>query len=163
MLSQAIDRIAERPGLRLIWRTVPTRIIARRMSFGAVGEQLDQGWPEIGPGALAGPHRGGVDCEKVVSVDAQPGYPEAYCPRRKSRVLSVGNAMILRDRPLVVDDIQDDRRVVDRGEGQGVMEVGFRGRALADPGRGDAPVTLVGRGHRPADGLAELGAEIAGN
>ena len=39
----------------------------------------------------------------------------------------------LRDRPLVVDRRQDDRRLIDGGEGHRRVEVALGGRAVADP------------------------------
>jgi hypothetical protein len=48
MLLEAIQRIAERPGLaRTLW-PVGGGIIGRGMSLDPVGEELDQGRPKIG-------------------------------------------------------------------------------------------------------------------
>ena len=68
-----------------------------------------------------------------------------------------------RDRPLVVDDVENDRRLVGRGEDEGCVKIAFGGGAVADPAGGDPGVALDGRRHRPADGLDILGAEIAGD
>ena len=49
------------------------------------------------------------------------------------------------------------------GEGEGGVEVGFGGGAVADPGGGDLGIALDRRGHAPAHALYELGGEVAGN
>src|SRR5450830_1817920 len=67
------------------------------------------------------------------------------------------------DRPLVVDHVEDHRRTVDVGEGQGGVKVRLGGGAVADPGGGDLGIALDRRRHAPADGLDELGGEVAGN
>ncbi len=101
--------------------------------------------------------------QKVVAVDPQARQAIAHRARGERGPLAPGYALKGRYGPLVVDDIEHHRRPVDRGEGQGVVEVGLGRGPIADPGGGDLVVTLIGRGHRPADGLAELGAQIAGN
>ena len=133
------------------------------MRGGAAGEQLDQGGAAIGARPKGGPPRRGVDREKIVAVDAQAGEAEADRPRREGRRLAAGDLLMRGDRPLVVDDVEHDRRAVDRGEGQGMVKIGLGRRPFADPGDGDAVVALVGRGHRPADRLRKLVAEIAGD
>ncbi len=62
---------------------------------------------------------------------------------------------------MVVDDVEQDRRAVDRGEQKGLVEVALGGRSVADVAVGQPVVALVGRGHGPAHRLAELGAEVA--
>ena len=104
-----------------------------------------------------------MDREIVVAVDAQRRNAEAVGARGESGALAAGDALIGRDRPLVVDDVENDRRPIDGREHQRRMEIALRRRAFADPARGDARVARDRRGHRPADGVRILGAEIAGD
>ena len=53
--------------------------------------------------------------------------------------------------------------LIDGGERQRAVEVGLGGGAVADPRRRDPRVALDRGGHRPADGLDVLRAEVAGN
>ena len=148
--------------LSLVAGAVAARIVAGRMRRHAIGEMLDQRRAVIGAGPLRRPAGHRVDGEEIVAVDADAGEAEADRARGEGRLLAAGDALARRDRPLVVDEVEDDRRVIDRGEGQGVMEVAFGRGALADPGGGDPAVALVGGRHRPADRLRKLRAEIAG-
>ncbi len=133
------------------------------MRADAIGDVLDQRRPEIAPGPLDRPFRHGVDGQIVVAVDPQRGNAEAQAARGEGARAAAGDALEGRDRPLVVDDVEHDRRLVGRGEDQRGMEVRFGGRAVADPAGGDPGVALDRRGHRPADRLDVLGREIAGD
>ena len=104
-----------------------------------------------------------MDGEIVVAVGAQRGDAEAVAARREFGDLAAGDALVGRDRPLVVDDVEDHRRPVDAGEHQRGVEVALRRGAVADPGRGDVRVAGDRRGHRPADRLRILRAEVAGD
>ena len=101
--------------------------------------------------------------EEVVAVDAQRRDAAADAARGERRPLAAGDPLERRDRPLVVDDVEDHRRPIDGGERQRVVEVGLGRRAVADPRRRDARVALDRRRHRPADGLDELRGEVAGD
>src|SRR5690606_14739085 len=68
-----------------------------------------------------------------------------------------------RDRPLVVDDIEDNGRVVDRGEGERGMKVALRRRPFPHPRRSDAAVVLHGARHRKPGRLGKLRTQVAGN
>ena len=116
----------------------------------------------IGAGPLGRPLRRAVDREEIITVDPQRGEAEADRAGREGRRLAAGNLLVRGDRPLVVDDIQNNRRAVHRGEGQRMVEIGLGGRAFADPARGDAVVALDRRRHGPAHRLRVLNAEIAG-
>ena len=161
MLFQAHDRVAERPFLGLVGRAVAQRIVGRRVRGTAVGEELDDRRALVGAGALFGPLGRGPDGEEVVAVDAQGRKAIADGLGGEGGLKPAGDALEGRDGPLVVDDVEDHRGAVDRGEGQGVVEVAFRRGAVADPGDGDLVVALVGAGHGPADSLRHLGAEVA--
>jgi hypothetical protein len=79
------------------------------------------------------PKRDSVDRKIIVAVDAQGGNAEAVGASGKSGALATGDALIGRDRPLVVDDVENDRRPVDGGEHQRRVEIALGGRAFADP------------------------------
>src|SRR5690606_34908870 len=148
MIAQARDRIAERPGLALFRAAIDARIVRGRMALGTIGEELDQRRPGIRAGAVGRPALGGVDRKRVVAVDAQAGDAVALRPSGKGRALSPGDAREARYRPLVVDDVEDRRRVVDGREDQGSVEIAFGARALADPRCRDTAVVLHRAGHR---------------
>ena len=133
------------------------------MSAGAIGDPFDQRRAEVGARPIGGPFRGGVNREVIVAVHPERGDPESMRAGGEFRALTPGDALIGRDRPLVIDDIENHRRPVDRGEHQRGMKIGLRGRAVADPARGDLVVARDRRGHRPSDGLRILRAEIAGD
>ena len=158
---QPLDRVAERPRLGLVGRAVAGGIVRGRMALGAIGEELDQRRAAVGARALRCPLHRGIDRERVIAVDAQPGDAIADRALGECRALGAGDPGEARDRPLVVHRREHDRRVVDRGESHRRVEVALRGRAVADPAHGDAAVALDRRGHRPADRLRELRAEIA--
>src|ERR1700741_1303771 len=134
MAFQALDRIAQRPFLAFVRGAIAVGLVAR-----------------------------GIDCEKIVAVDAQTRNAVTYGARSERRALTAGDTRETRNRPLIVDHIQDHWRAIDTGEIHRVMEITLGGGAFADPARGDARVALVGRRHRPADGLGKLRAQISGN
>ncbi len=158
---EPLDRIAQRPGGPLVLGAIFRRIVRGRVGAGAVGDPFDQRRAEIGAGPLDRPERGRVDRKIVVAVDAQRGNAEAVRARRESRALAPRYALIGGDRPLVVDDIENDRWAVDGGEHERRVEIALRRRAFADPARGDVRIAGNRRGHRPADCVGILRAEIA--
>src|SRR5690606_23957594 len=107
--------------------------------------------------------RGGVDRDKIVASDPQGGDAATNATTGECGGFTTGNRLERGDRPLVVDDVEDHRRTVNVGEGEGGVEVGFSGGAVADPGRGDFGVALDRRGHAPAHALHKLSGEVAGN
>src|SRR6202030_2189233 len=82
---------------------------------------------------------------------------------REGLVLTPGETLEGGDRPLVVDQVENHRRLVHGGKSHRVVEVGFGARALADPARGNPVFALDGRGHRPADCLGKLRGQVAGD
>ena len=78
------------------------------MPLGAIGEMLDQRRPLVGAGALGRPFGGGVDRERIVAVDPEPGDAIADCARGKGRRLGAREPREAGDRPLVVDDVEDN-------------------------------------------------------
>ena len=163
MLLQPQQRVAERPAVRLLLGAIGGGVVRGRMRAGAVGDVFDQRRAEIAAGPLDRPLRHGIGGEVVVAVDAQGRNAETEAPRREGAGAAARDALEGRDRPLVVDDVEDDGGLVGRGEDERGVEIRFRRRAIADPGGGDLRVALDRRGHRPADGLDELRGEIAGD
>jgi len=163
VLLEARDRIAEREVLPVVGGPVLGRVVRGRMRTGAVGHPLDQRRAEVVARAVGGPARGRMDSQKVVAVDAQRGDAGADAARGEGRALAAGDRLEGRDRPLVVDDVDDHRGAIDVGEGQRGVEVGLGRRAVADPAGRDLRVALDRRRHAPADRLRHLRREVAGN
>ena len=93
------------------------------MRADAVGDVFDQRRAEIASAPARPPIGDGVDGEVVVAVDPQRGDAEAEAARGEGAGAAAGDALEGRDRPLVVDDVEDHRRVVGRGEDQRGVEV----------------------------------------
>ena len=129
----------------------------------AVSDPLDQGRAQVAACALCGPGRGGVHGDKVVAVHPQRGNAAAHTAPGEGGGLATGNGLEGRNGPLVIDHVEDHRGAVNVGKGEGSVEIRFGGGAVTDPGRGDFGVALDGRGHAPANGLYELGGQVAGN
>src|SRR6185437_16761684 len=97
---------------------------------------------KIAAGPLAGPFRHSMDRKIIITIDAQRGDAKAETTRREGTGAAARDALEGRDRPLIIDDVEHDRRAVGRGEYQRSMEIGFGGRALADPADRDLGVVL---------------------
>ena len=130
---QPLDRIAERPGGPFVLGAIFRRIVRRRVGAGAVGHPFDQRRAEIGARSFGRPERDCVNRKIVVAVDAQGGNAEAVGASGESGALTPRDPLIGRDRPLIVDHVENDRRPVDGGEHERRMEIAFRGRSFADP------------------------------
>src|ERR1700733_1201741 len=130
---QPLDRIAQRPRGPLVLGAIFRRIVRGRMRARAVGYPFDQRRAQIGARPFGRPDRDRMDGKIVVAVDAQRRNAEAVSASSESGALAPRDALIGRDRPLVVDDIENDRRPIDRGEHQRRMEIAFRCRPFADP------------------------------
>src|SRR5690606_14646478 len=112
VILQSNDRITERPGGRLLLWPIGGRIVRRRVGAGAIGHMLDQCGSEIPARPLCCPSGHRVHRKIVVSIDPQRRNAETQSPRRKSACPAAGDALEGRNRPLIVDDIQDDWRLV---------------------------------------------------
>src|SRR5512146_3492064 len=88
VLRQALDRVAERPFLRLLLGAVAVWVVARRMRPGAVGEEFDQRRAVIAARPFGGPAGRGVDGEKIVAVDPQAREAEADRAGGERRLLA---------------------------------------------------------------------------
>src|SRR3546814_626353 len=92
MLTKPRDRVAERPRGRLIGGAIGARIIRRAVAFAAIGEMLDQRRAVVRPRPIRRPLRRGIDRERVIAVDAQPGDAITDRTRRQGRALATGEA-----------------------------------------------------------------------
>src|SRR6185437_7152004 len=99
------------------------RIVAGRVRAGPVGDVLDQCRPAALAGALRRPPRRAVHGKKIVAVDTHPWNTVSGSVLREGTQLTAGETLERRDRPLIVDDVENDRRLVQRGEGHAVVEV----------------------------------------
>ena len=142
-------------------RAVPRRVVGGGVGADAQRDPLDHRRAEVGAGPLGGPLRHGVHREVVVAVDAQRRDAEAESTVGERRRRAAGEVLGRGDRPVVVDDVEDHRRLVGGGEDERGVEVGLGGRSLADPRRGDRRVATQRRRHRPADRLDVLRGEVA--
>ncbi len=163
VVLQPDDRVSERPDIGFRLGAVGGRVVGRGMSADPVGHVLDQRRAEIAACALRRPFGDRMDGQIIVAVDPQGRNAEAEAAGRECAGAAPGDALKRRDRPLIVDDIEDDRRLVGRGEDQRGVEVALRRRAVADPADGDLRVVLDGRSHRPADGLDVLRRQVPGD
>jgi len=104
-----------------------------------------------------------VDREEIVAVGAYPGDAVTGTARGERALLAARVALKRGNRPLIVDDVQDHRGLIDRSEQQGVVKVRLGTRTLSDPARREMILALERGRHRPAHGLRKLRGEIAGN
>ena len=116
---------------------------------------------KIAAGALDRPFGDRVNGDEVVAVDTQRRDAEAVSARRQRAGAAACYSLKGRDRPLVVDHVEDHRRVVNAGECAGGVEIAFRRAPLAHPGRSDAGVVLDRARHRPTHRLRGLCGEVA--
>ena len=136
VLLQALDGIAQRPMFGIVFGAIARRIIAGGMGCAAVGHQFNQRRTCAGARALRRPLRHRIDRQKVVAVDSNAGDAVSRPARRKGTLFAAGIALKGRDGPLIVDDVQNHRRLIHGSEQQGVMKIRLGAAALADPGRG---------------------------
>ena len=131
------------------------------MGATAQRDPFDQRRSEVGPGALRRPLRRRVHGEIIVAIDPQrrDAEPEAAVGERRRRPAS--EVLRRRDRPVVVDDVQDDRRLVGRGEHKRSVEVGLGRGPFTDPRRRDLRAAPHRRRHRPPDRLDVLRRQVA--
>ena len=161
MLAQTFDRIAQRPFLMLVAGAIAAGVVGGRVRGAAIGEELDHRRTLVRPRPFLGPLGRRPDRQEVVAVHPQGRQTLADSLGGEGGLKPAGDALEGADGPLVVDDVQNDRSAIDRGEGQGVVEVALGRGAVADPADGDLVVALVGAGHGPSDGLRHLRAQIA--
>ena len=108
----------------------------------AVRVRLDQRGSLAAAGGVEGLARHGVGREHVVAVDPHAGEAEALrAPVERDAGLVVGGG---RDAPLVVLAEEDDRRVVDAGPDERLVDVALAAGAVAEVGDDRLAVGAVG-------------------
>src|SRR3546814_16376548 len=75
-----------------------------------------------------------VDSKIVVAVDSQRRDAEAQTACSEGAGAAAGDALKGRDGPLIVDQVQDHRRLIGRSADKGCLKIRLHGRAVADPG-----------------------------
>ena len=163
MLFQALQGIAQGPVLPFVSRPIPAGVVAGGMGRGAVGIQLYQGRAATCACPVSGPAGGGKDSEKIIAVHTQAGDAVADAPRGKGVLIASRHILMSGNSPLVVHDVQNNRRAVHRTEGEGIVKIRLCAGTLTNPGNCDVFRFLVFGRHGPADGLGKLGAQVAGN
>src|SRR6202044_1873547 len=102
MQLQSFNGIAQWPARRFISWTVFRGIVACRMPFGSIGKELNQRRALVCARALRRPFSGCVNREKVIAVHAQPWNTVADSLGCERRFFAPGDAVVARDRPLVI-------------------------------------------------------------
>src|SRR5471032_1452032 len=125
VLLEARNRVAQREVAPVVGRAVLRRIIGGRVRAGAVGDPFDHGRAEVAARAFGGPGRGGIDRDEIVAINPQRGNAAADATTGERGGFTTGNCLEGRNRPLVVDHVQDHWRPVNVGEGEGGVEVRF--------------------------------------
>src|SRR5215468_1422934 len=116
VLLETCDRISERPGPPFLLRAIARGIIARRVRRRAIGDVLDERGTGALPRALCRPLRDRVYRQEVVAIDADARNAVARAALREGAPLAPREALERGNGPLVVDQVQDHRRLVDGRE-----------------------------------------------
>ena len=96
------------------------------------------------PRMVGRPKRRCIHSKKVIAVYANARDAEAEAACGEWSALAACRTLEAGDRPLVVNHVEDDRSLVDRGERQGVVEIRLGGAAIAQPGCGNVVFALDG-------------------
>src|SRR5215207_4981342 len=95
------------------------------MCSDSIGDMLDQSGAKIAACSLDCPFRDRMNGKIVVAVDPQRGDTETKASRRESAGAAARDSLKGRDSPLIVDDVEDDRRLIGRCEDERGVEVRF--------------------------------------
>src|SRR3546814_11212730 len=117
LLPQGRDRVAERPRRRFLRGTIGARFVRGAVTLGAIGEMLDQGRAVVGPRPVGRPLRRGIDRQRIIAIDAQPRDAITPRARRNGGSLAARKARKAGNRPLVVNDVENNRRLVNHRKG----------------------------------------------
>src|SRR5580698_5600990 len=114
------------------------------MGCAPIRHQLDQGAPCSAARSFFSPLCRRVHREEVVSVYSQGCNTITGTARCEGLCRTTCNALKCRDRPLIVDYVENDRRAIYGSEGQCLVEIAFCGTAFAGPRRRDSVLPLDG-------------------
>src|SRR3546814_8767901 len=84
------------------------------------------------------------------------GNAATHAPLSKRCAFAARQCLKAGNGPLIVDDVQYDRRPIHMGKGKRRLEVGRSSDAVAYPGRSNLGVALDGRSHRSEEHTSEL-------
>lgn len=154
------DRVLGLPGLGLLGGAVAGGVVGGGVRAHPVGERLDQHRTVAAAGVVERPAGDRQAGQHVVAVDPDAGEAEAG-GAAVQRDLGLGGGG-LGDRPLVVLAEEDHRGVVDRGEGEGLVDVALAGGAVAEVGDHRVVRAVLGDAHRVAGGVQGLRADHDG-
>ena len=104
-----------------------------------------------------------MDRQEIVAVDADAGDPIARTACGKGALLAAGIALKRGDGPLIVDNVENHRRLVNGSEQQCVVKIRLGAAAFANPPGRQMILAFDRRGHRPADRLGKLSRQVAGD
>src|SRR5690606_1483328 len=150
MLLEAFDRVSQRKARPVVGRAVLGGIVGRGVRAGTITDPFNERGAQVVAGAIDGPAGNGHDGQEVVAIGTHRHNTAAQTAGREGGALAPGYRLERGNGPLIVDDVQHYRRLVDMRERERCLEVGRCRGAVADPGRGNAGVALDGRGHGPA-------------
>ena len=105
------------------------------MPLTPIGEIFDEGWAAIGAGAIGCPLHGRVDRKGIVTVHPKASDTIADGARGECRPLAACKAREGRYRPLVVDDLKNDWRIIHSRKCQRAVEVALGLRSVTTPDR----------------------------
>ena len=124
---------------------------------------LDQRRTVTATGMIGRPQGRGVNRQEVIPVDANTGYAKSEPTCGERAALAASCTLECRYRPLIIDNIENYRCLVDGGKGQRMMEVSFSGAAIAQPRSCYVVFAFERRRHGPAHGMWNLCCQVAGN
>src|SRR5690606_37930893 len=123
VLLEAGNRVAQREVAPVVGGAVFGWVIGGGVRAGAIGDPLDQRWPQVAPCAFGSPGRGGIHRDKVIAVYPQGGDAAAHAASGEGGGFTAGDGLEGGDGPLIIDHVEYHRRAVDVGEGEGGVEV----------------------------------------
>ena len=89
----------------------------------AIGDMLDQGWAQPGAGPLDCPFCSRIDGQIIVAINTQGRDAETMSACCKGCCVAACDALEGGDGPLIVDDVQDNGRLIGGGKNHSRMEV----------------------------------------
>ena len=92
------------------------------MGAATIGDVFDQGRAATLAGTLRRPLRNRVDCQQIVAINTHTGYTKTQSAGGQSPSFATGKTLERGNGPLVVNHVEDNGRLVNRCEGQGVVD-----------------------------------------
>ena len=114
------------------------------MGIGPVSEQFDQGRTATFSGPFSRPFGDRIHREEVIAVNAKARHAVTDSAAGESGFLAPGNALEAGNSPLVIDHIQQHRRIINRRKGHSIMKISLGSCAFANPGRSYGILAFIG-------------------